>query len=169
LASGLGVPFKPWYGPGKLILEIYEKTTEAELWGPVFVCDYPQEVSPLARAHRSKPGYVERFEPIIAGRELGNAFSELTDPDDQRARFEEQERERALGDEEAMAIDWDYLRALELGLPPTGGLGLGIDRLVMLYADVANIREVLLFPALRPEDTSPGPPAGSTRSGEPDA
>jgi lysyl-tRNA synthetase class 2 len=169
LASGLGVPFKPWYGPGKLILEIYEKTTEAELWGPVFVCDYPQEVSPLARAHRSKPGSVERFEPIIAGRELGNAFSELTDPDDQRARFEEQERERALGDEEAMAIDWDYLRALELGLPPTGGLGLGIDRLVMLYADVANIREVLLFPALRPEDTSPGPPAGSTRSGEPDA
>ena len=169
LASGLGVPVNPWYGPGKLILEIYEKTTEAELWGPVFVCDYPQEVSPLARAHRSKPGYVERFEPIIAGRELGNAFSELTDPDDQRARFEEQERERALGDEEAMAIDWDYLRALELGLPPTGGLGLGIDRLVMLYADVANIREVLLFPALRPEDTSPGPPAGSTRSGEPDA
>jgi lysyl-tRNA synthetase class 2 len=169
LASGLGVPFEPWYGPGKLILEIYEKTTEAELWGPVFVCDYPQEVSPLARAHRSKPGYVERFEPIIAGRELGNAFSELTDPDDQRARFEEQERERALGDEEAMAVDWDYVRALELGLPPTGGLGLGIDRLVMLYADVANIREVLLFPALRPEDTSPGPPAGSTWSGEPDA
>ena len=169
VASGLGVPFEPWYGPGKLMLEIYEKTTEAELWGPVFVCDYPQEVSPLARAHRSKPGYVERFEPIIAGRELGNAFSELTDPDDQRARFEEQERERALGDDEAMAIDRDFLRALELGLPPTGGLGLGIDRLVMLYADVANIREVLLFPALRPEDTSPGPPAGSTRSGEPDA
>jgi lysyl-tRNA synthetase class 2 len=169
VASGLGVPFEPWYGPGKLILEIYEKTTESELWGPVFVCDYPQEVSPLARAHRSKPGYVERFEPIIAGRELGNAFSELTDPDDQRARFEEQERERALGDDEAMTVDWDYLRALELGLPPTGGLGLGIDRLVMLYADVANIKEVLLFPALRPEDTSPGPPAGSTGFGEPDA
>jgi len=80
VASSLGVPFEPWYGPGKLMLEIYEKTTEAELWGPVFVCDYPQEVSPLARAHRSKPGYVERFEPIVAGRELGNAFSELTDP-----------------------------------------------------------------------------------------
>jgi len=151
VASGFGVPFEPWYGPGKLILEIYEKTTEAELWGPVFVCDYPMEVSPLARSHRSKPGYVERFEPIIAGRELGNAFSELTDPDDQRARFEEQERERALGDEDAMLIDWEYLRALELGLPPTGGLGLGIDRLVMLYADVPNIREVVLFPALRPE------------------
>ena len=154
LAADLGVVFEPWYGPGKLILEIYEKTTESELWGPVFVCDYPQEVSPLARAHRSKPGWVERFEPIIAGRELGNAFSELTDPDDQRARFEDQERERALGDDEAMTIDWDYLRALELGLPPTGGLGLGIDRLVMLYADVANIREVILFPALRPEEKS---------------
>jgi lysyl-tRNA synthetase class 2 len=154
IAASHGVPFETWYGPGKLILEIYEKTTEAELWGPVFVCDYPQEVSPLARAHRSKPGYVERFEPIIAGRELGNAFSELTDPDDQRVRFEDQERERALGDDEAMAIDWDYLRALELGLPPTGGLGLGIDRLVMLYADVANIREVVLFPALRPEERS---------------
>ncbi len=161
VAAGLGVPFEPWYGPGKLILEIYEKTTEAELWGPVFVCDYPREVSPLARAHRSKPGYAERFEPIIAGRELGNAFSELTDPDDQRARFEEQEKERALGDEEAMAIDWDYLRALEYGLPPTGGLGLGIDRLVMLYADVANIREVILFPALRPEER-PGDEAGDS-------
>jgi lysyl-tRNA synthetase class 2 len=162
IASGLGVPFEPWYGPGKLILEIYEKTTEAELWGPVFVCDYPQEVSPLARAHRSKPGWVERFEPIIAGRELGNAFSELVDPDDQRARFEEQERERALGDDEAMSIDWDYLRALELGLPPTGGLGMGIDRLVMLYADAANIREVVLFPALRPEERSTEAQADTT-------
>ena len=152
VASRLGVPFESWYGPGKLMLEIYEKTTEPELWGPIFVCDYPQEVSPLARAHRSKPGYVERFEPIVAGRELGNAFSELNDPDEQRARFEEQERDRALGDDEAMSIDWDYLRALELGLPPTGGLGLGIDRLVMLYANAANIREVLLFPALRPEE-----------------
>ena len=159
VASGLGVPFEPWYGPGKLILEIYEKTTESELWGPVFVCDYPQEVSPLARQHRSKPGYVERFEPIIAGREIGNAFSELADPDDQRARFEDQEREKALGDDEAMTVDWDYLRALELGLPPTGGLGLGIDRLVMLYADVANIKEVLLFPALRPEDRAAEPQA----------
>ncbi len=165
VASSFGVPFEPWYGPGKIILEIYEKTTEAELWGPVFVCDYPQEVSPLARAHRSKPGYVERFEPIIAGRELGNAFSELTDPDDQRARFEEQEKEKALGDEDAMSIDWDYLRALELGLPPTGGLGLGIDRLVMLYADVANIREVVLFPALRAEERSAEePPGGSEDS-----
>jgi lysyl-tRNA synthetase class 2 len=165
VASSLGVPFETWYGPGKLILEIYEKTTESELWGPVFVCDYPQEVSPLARAHRSKPGWVERFEPIVAGRELGNAFSELNDPDDQRARFEDQERERALGDDEAMSIDWDYLRALELGLPPTGGLGLGIDRLVMLYADVANIREVILFPALRAEERA-GESSAESETGE---
>ncbi len=139
------------WGPGKLVLEIYEKTTEAQLWGPVFVCDYPQEVSPLARPHRSKPGLVERFEAIVAGRELANAFSELVDPDDQRARFEEQALARAHGDEEAMTVDEDYLRALEYGLPPTGGLGVGVDRLVMLLADVHHIRDALLFPTLRPE------------------
>ncbi len=139
------------WGPGKLVLEIYEKTTEAELWGPVFVCDYPQEVSPLARPHRSRPGLVERFEAIVAGRELANAFSELVDPDDQRARFEEQALAKAHGDKEAMAVDEDYLRALEYGLPPTGGLGVGVDRLVMLLADVHHIRDALLFPTLRPE------------------
>ena len=138
-------------GPGKLILELYEKTTESELWGPVFVMDYPQEVSPLARPHREKEGYVERFEPIIAGREIGNAFSELFDPDVQRANFEAQAARKAAGDEEAMAVDHDYLRALEYGLPPTGGLGIGIDRLVMLLANVATIRDVILFPTLRPE------------------
>jgi lysyl-tRNA synthetase class 2 len=150
-ADELGVPWQPSDGPGKLLLEIYEKTTEGSLWGPVFVCDYPAEVSPLARAHREVPGLVERFEPIVAGRELGNAFSELVDPADQRARFDEQARQRAAGDEEAMVVDEDYLRALEYGLPPTAGLGLGIDRLVMLLADVPSIRDVVLFPTLRPE------------------
>ena len=133
------------------MLEVYEKTTEAELWGPVFVTDYPQEVSPLAREHRSKPGYVERFEPIVAGRELGNAFSELNDPDDQRRRFEQQGALRAAGDAEAHQLDEDYLRALEYGMPPSGGVGLGIDRLLMVFADQSSIREVILFPMLRPE------------------
>ncbi|MDQ3979894.1 MAG: lysine--tRNA ligase [Actinomycetota bacterium] len=155
LAGKLGVHVKDGWGPGKVVLEIYEKTTESELWGPVFVCDYPLEVSPLARPHRSKPGYVERFEPIVAGRELGNAFTELVDPEDQQARFEDQLRQREAGDEESMVVDEDYVRALEYGLPPTGGLGIGIDRLVMLLADMHNIRDVLLFPTLRPEPSSP--------------
>ncbi len=146
-----GVGVEPGWGPGKLVLELYEKTTEAELWGPVFVCDYPQEVSPLARDHRSQPGMVERFEPIVAGRELGNAFSELADPGEQRRRFEEQAVQRAGGGAEAMAVDEDYLRALEYGLPPTGGLGIGMDRLVMLLTGATTIRDVILFPTLRPE------------------
>ena len=146
-----GVHHEPGWGTGKLILELYEKTTEANLWGPVFVTDYPKEVSPLSRDHREVPGLVERFEAIVAGRELCNAFSELQDPDEQRAMFEAQAAAKAAGDEEAMAVDADYLRALEYGLPPTGGLGIGIDRLVMLLADVATIRDVVLFPTLRPE------------------
>jgi lysyl-tRNA synthetase class 2 len=150
-AEQRGIPVKDHWGPGKLVLELYEKTTEPEIWGPVFVCDYPKEVSPLARDHRDVPGLVERFEPIVAGRELANAFTELTDPVEQRERFEAQAAQRAAGDEEAMTVDEDYLRALEYGLPPTVGLGIGIDRLVMLLADVSTIRDVTLFPTLRPE------------------
>ena len=145
------IPVKDHYGPGKLILELYEKTTEPELWGPVFVTDYPKEVSPLSRDHRDQPGWVERFEGIVAGRELCNAFTELVDADEQRARFEAQEAEKMAGDAEAMAVDEDYLRALEYGLPPTGGLGIGMDRLVMILTGTTTIRDVILFPTLRPE------------------
>ena len=159
-ADEVGVHYEPSWGPGKLVLEIYEKTTEQELWDPVFVTDYPKEVSPLARDHREVPGVVERFEVIIAGRELANAFSELVDPDEQRRRFEEQATARRAGDDEAMPVDEEYLRALELGLPPTGGLGIGIDRLVMLLADAHNIRDVIVFPTMRPEQ--PGDRADSS-------
>jgi lysyl-tRNA synthetase class 2 len=151
VATEVGLKVEDSWGPGKVLLEIYEKTTEAELWGPVFVIDYPAEVSPLARRHRSDPELVERYEPVIAGRELGNGFTELIDPDDQRARFLEQAAKHAAGDDEASEVDEEYLRALEYGLPPTSGFGLGIDRLIMLLGDVPNIREVIPFPTLRPE------------------
>src|SRR5262249_31771802 len=128
--------------------------------GPVFCVDYPQEVSPLARAHRTKPGYVERFELIVAGFELCNAYSEQNDPAAQLAAFEEEARAKAGGAPEARAADLDYVRALESGMPCTGGLGIGIDRLIMLLAGVETIREVILFPTLRPEHgTGPEPPS----------
>ncbi len=152
VAEEVGVAVEAGWGPGKLLLEIYEKTTEAGLWGPVFVVDYPAEVSPLARRHRDGPELVERYEPVVAGRELGNGFTELTDPDDQRGRFEEQAAKARAGDqEESAVVDEDYLRALEYGLPPTSGFGLGVDRLLMLLGDVPNIREVIAFPTLRPD------------------
>jgi lysyl-tRNA synthetase class 2 len=151
ICDTLDVPYDPKWGPGKLVLEIYEKTTEHAIVGPTFVLDYPREVSPLARPHRDDPTLVERFEVIVAGRELANAFSELNDPIDQRERFEAQAALAAGGDEEAQPLDEDYLLALEYGLPPCGGLGIGIDRLAMLLAGVSSIREVILFPHLRPQ------------------
>ena len=152
VAGEVGIVVEPGWGPGKILLEIYEKTTEPELWGPVFVIDYPAEVSPLARRHRDGPELVERYEPVVAGRELGNGFTELIDPDDQRERFEEQAAKARAGDEEESGdVDEEYLRALEYGLPPTSGFGLGVDRLLMLFGDVPNIREVIAFPTLRPD------------------
>ncbi len=152
LAERHGVSVEKGWGKGKVIAELFEKLVEPELWNPTLVMDYPKEVSPLAREHRDNPFLVERFELIAAGRELANAFSELIDPVDQRERFLEQLRMRERGDEEAHRLDHDFLLALEYGMPPTGGLGLGVDRLVMLLTDAHSIREVILFPHLRPEE-----------------
>jgi lysyl-tRNA synthetase class 2 len=147
----LGIPVRNEYGWGKLLLEIFEKTVEADLVQPTFITAYPTEVSPLARANDADPGVTDRFELFIGGKELANGFSELNDPEDQAARFQAQVEAKDSGDVEAMHFDADYIRALEYGLPPTGGLGVGIDRLVMFFADVPSIRDVLLFPYMRPE------------------
>jgi len=138
-------------GLGTLQLQLFEETTEQMLIQPSYIVDYPAEVSPLARRSDSNPEVTDRFELYVAGREVANGFSELNDPEDQAARFDEQVRARAAGDEEAMYKDADYVRALEYGLPPTAGEGIGIDRLVMLFTDSASIRDVILFPHMRPE------------------
>jgi lysyl-tRNA synthetase class 2 len=151
IAEAHDVPTDPAWGTGKVVVEIYEKHVEGKLFEPTFVMDFPRETSPLARAHRDDPRFTEHFDLVIAGMEIGPAYSELNDPIDQRARFEAQARARAAGDEEAMTVDEDFLRALEYGMPPTGGLGFGIDRFAMILADVPSIREVILFPLMRPE------------------
>ena len=147
----LGIAPKAGHGWGRLLLELFEQTVEADLVQPTFITHYPVEVSPLARESDSEPGITDRFELFVAGRELANGFSELNDPEDQAARFRAQVEAKAGGDDEAMHFDADYIRALEVGLPPTGGLGVGIDRLVMLLTGRPSIRDVLLFPYMRPE------------------
>jgi lysyl-tRNA synthetase class 2 len=135
----------------KLIDEVFKHAVEPGLIQPTFVMDHPISLSPLARRHRDNPAVAERWELYVNGAEVANAFSELNDPDDQRARFEEQGRHRAAGDEEAQMLDADYIRALEYGMPPTGGVGIGVDRLVMLITGQPSIRDVILFPTMRPE------------------
>jgi lysyl-tRNA synthetase class 2 len=150
-AQRLGVQVKPGYGWGKLLLEIFERTVEHTLVQPTFITDHPMEVSPLARASDRDPGLPDRVELFVDGKEIANGFSELNDPEDQAARFRAQVDALDAGDDEAMHYDADYIRALEVGLPPTGGLGIGIDRLVMLLTGSTSIRDVLLFPYMRPE------------------
>ncbi len=152
LCDAAKVPYEPGWGVGKLVLELYEHLVEGAIFEPTFVTNYPIEVSPLAHPHRDDPWVTERFELVIGGREYANCFSELTDPDEQRGRMEEQALAKAAGDDEAMVVDEAYLRALELGLPPNAGLGIGVDRLVMLLGDLSSIREAILFPQLRPEE-----------------
>lgn len=150
LAEQLNIPLKETYGLGKIQLEIFEKTVEEKLMDPTFITEYPAEVSPLARRNDANSFITDRFEFFVGGREIANGFSELNDPEDQAERFRQQVREKAGGDEEAMPYDEDYILALEHGLPPTAGEGIGIDRLVMLFTDSPSIRDVILFPYMRP-------------------
>ena len=149
----LKIPVDNTMGKGKLIDEIFSEQCEHHFIQPTFITDYPVEMSPLTKMHRSKPGLVERFELIANGKEIANAYSELNDPIDQRERFEAQVQLMERGDDEAMFIDHDFLRALEYGMPPTAGIGFGIDRIAMLFTGQSSIQDVLLFPQMRPEKT----------------
>jgi lysyl-tRNA synthetase, class II len=151
LAERHGVNVDPAWGPGRVVQELFEKLVEKTIWEPTFVCDFPREVSPLARPHRQIPGLTEHFDIVAGGVELATAFSELTDPDEQRAKFELQAAQREAGDDESHPFDEDFLTALEHGMPPAGGIGIGIDRLLMLLTDAPSLRDLILFPHQRPE------------------
>jgi lysyl-tRNA synthetase class 2 len=152
IAKELKVPIDKSMGRGKLIDEIFGEKCEKKLIQPTFITDYPVEMSPLAKKHRSKVGLVERFEGVCNGKEICNAFSELNDPIDQRKRFEEQLKLAKRGDEEAMVLDEDFIRAIEYGMPPTAGLGIGIDRLSMIMTNSNSIQDVLFFPQMKNKD-----------------
>src|SRR5574344_2536186 len=156
-AKKVGVEVDSTMGKGKLIDEIFGETCEAQLIQPTFIYDYPIETSPLTKKHRSKPGLTERFEAVCNGKEICNAYSELNDPIDQRKRFEEQLELGKRGDTESMVLDEDFLRALEFGMPPTAGLGIGIDRLSMIMTNSPSIQDVLFFPQMRPEKKNTPP------------
>ena len=151
IAEKLHIPLLPTMQLGAIHMALFEKLVERELQRPTFITEYPTEVSPLARANDDNPFVTDRFEFFAGGQEIANGFSELNDPEDQARRFESQLKAREAGDEEAMSFDQDYITALEYGLPPTAGEGIGIDRLVMLFSDCASIRDVILFPLLRPK------------------
>jgi lysyl-tRNA synthetase class 2 len=147
----VNLPYDPTEPAGRAIADIFEAVAEEHLWQPTFIYDFPLAISPLSKNKRDEPDFVERFELYVAGMELGNAFSELNDPEEQRRRFEQQLSERARGDDEAHQMDEDYIRALSYGMPPTAGEGIGIDRLAMILTGSTSIRDVILFPQLRPE------------------
>ncbi len=155
IAKDLDIEIDDTMGKGKLIDEIFGETCEKHYVQPTFIIDYPVEMSPLTKKHRSKPGLTERFELLVNGKELANAYTELNDPIDQRERFEDQLRLSEKGDDEAMFIDQDFLRALEFGMPPTSGIGIGIDRLTMFMTNSSSIQDVLFFPQMRPEKKAP--------------
>ena len=151
LAESIGITVEKSWGLGRIVTEIFDEVAEAHLIQPTFITEYPAEVSPLARRNDVNPEITDRFEFFIGGREIGNGFSELNDAEDQAERFQEQVNSKAAGDDEAMFYDEDYVTALEYGLPPTAGLGIGIDRMIMLFTNSHTIRDVILFPAMRPQ------------------